>query len=200
MEEGAAGMTHYYKPGQPGERKLFSFTIHGYTFEFISYTSLFSGSSLDDGTRLLLENIMVPRSGVVLDIGCGYGVIGIVVAKLNPLLEVYMTDVNPLAVKVARLNASRNNVEDRVVVLQGDRYKPVEGMKFNAIYSNPPLSAGMRIVEDIVLGARRYLTEDGFAQFVLARGGEYLAEKARESYSIVDAKSKKGYILLYLKP
>jgi len=193
-------MTHYYKPGQPSGRKLIPFMIHGYSFEFISYTSLFSGSTVDEGTRLLLENIVLPREGLVLDIGCGYGVIGIVIAKLNPALRVYMTDVNPLAVKTARINARRNGVEDRVVVLQGDRYKPVEGLRFNAIYSNPPLAAGMNIVEEIVLGAREYLAENGFAQFVLARGGHYLAEKAREKYSVVEAVSKKGYILLYLKP
>ncbi|MCY0868828.1 MAG: methyltransferase [Desulfurococcus sp.] len=193
-------MTHYFKPGEPGERRLIPLAIHGYSFEFLSYTSLFSGSTIDEGTRLLLENIEVPESGVVLDIGCGYGVIGIVIATLNPSLKVYMTDINPLAVKVARLNARRNRVEDRVVVLEGDRYKPVEGLKFNAIYSNPPISAGMNIVEEIVLGAREHLTEDGFAQFVLARGGHSLANKARRVYSDVRVKSKKGYILLYLKP
>ncbi|ADV65448.1 class I SAM-dependent methyltransferase [Desulfurococcus mucosus] len=193
-------MTHYYKPGPPGEKRLIPLTIHGQSFEFLSYTSLFSGSSIDEGTRLLLENIVIPEEGVVLDIGCGYGVIGIVVARLNPRLKVYMTDVNPLAVKTARFNARRNGVGDRVVVVEGDGYRPVEGLVFNAIYSNPPLAAGMRVVEEIVLGAKEHLAEEGFAQFVLARGGSHLAEKAKGKYRVVEAKSKKGYILLYLKP
>jgi 16S rRNA G1207 methylase RsmC len=111
-----------------------------------------------------------------------------------------MTDINPLAVKTARQNARLNRVEDRVVVLEGDRYEPVKGLLFNAIYSNPPLSAGMKIVEDIVLGARDHLSSSGFAQFVLAKGGEYLEREARKTYSIVEAASRKGYILLYLKP
>jgi len=138
---------------------------------------------VDEGTLLLLENIKIPSEGVVLDIGCGYGVIGIVVAKLNPKLKVYMTDINPLAVKTTKQNAKINNVEERIVVLEGDRYEPVKNILFNAIYSNPPLSAGMRVVEDIVLGAREHLVKEGFAQFVLAKGGEYLAREAMKIYS-----------------
>lgn len=190
---------HYFKK-TPGKRVLIPLVVHGVSLQFVSYTSLFSGSSVDEGTMLLLENIKIPEEGVVLDIGCGYGVIGITIAKLNPKLKVYMTDINPLAVKVSKLNAKINKVEERVVVLEGDRYDPVKGVLFNAIYSNPPLSAGMEIVEDIVLGAKEHLVEEGFAQFVIAKGGKHLAKKAREAYSHVEATSKKGYILLYLKP
>ncbi|MET1159426.1 MAG: methyltransferase [Thermoprotei archaeon] len=191
---------HYFKKGFRGEKRLVSLTIYGLTLEFVTYSSLFSGSEIDKGTLLLLENIKIPEEGIVLDIGCGYGVIGITIAKLNPRLKVYMTDINPLAVKVAKYNAKLNGVEERVVVLSGDRYEPVKNMKFNAIYSNPPLSAGKKIVEDIILRAREYLVSDGWAQFVLARGGEYFTNKAREVYSIVESVSKKGYILLYVKP
>lgn len=192
---------HYYRPGPSiGRKVLIPLVIHGVSLQFVSYSSLFSGTQIDEGTRLLLEHIKLPDSGVILDVGCGYGVIGITVAKLNPRLRVYMVDINKLAVKVSKLNAKLNNVEDRVVVLEGDRYEPVKNMLFNAIYSNPPLSAGMKVVEDIVLGARDHLTRDGFAQFVLAKGGEYLAREARKTYGYVETVSKKGYILLYLKP
>lgn len=191
---------HYFKAGTPGKRVLIPLVIHGVTLQFVSYTSLFSGTSIDEGTRLLLENIELPERGSVLDVGCGYGAIGITIAKLNPKLKVYMTDVNPLAVKASRLNAKMNEVHDRAVVLEGDRYDPVKEFRFNAIYSNPPLSAGMYIVKDIVLGAKQYLEENGFAQFVLARGGEHLAREAERVYSRVEILSKKGYILLYLKP
>jgi 16S rRNA G1207 methylase RsmC len=192
-------VTHYYKTTSPGKRVLIPLVISGVSLQFISYTSLFSGSSVDEGTRLLLENIVLPESGLVLDVGCGYGVIGITVAKLNPRLRVYMTDINSLSVKVARVNARLNSVEDRVVVLQGDKYEPVKGLKFNAIYSNPPLSAGMSTVEAIVLEAKEHLVNSGFAEFVLAKGGDYLAKKAREVYRNVKTTSKKGYIILYVE-
>ncbi|MEM1642346.1 MAG: methyltransferase [Desulfurococcaceae archaeon] len=192
---------HYYRPGKaPGRKVLIPFVIRGVTLQFVSYSSLFSGTEVDEGTRLLLENIVLPDSGLVLDVGCGYGIIGITIAKLNPSLKVYMVDVNPLAVKVSRINARLNDVENRVVVLEGDRYEPVKNTLFKAIYSNPPLSAGMKIVEDIVLGAREHLEKNGFAQFVLAKGGEYLLREARKLYSHVESTSKKGYILLYLRP
>jgi len=190
---------HYYKK-TPGRKVIIPLYIHGHTFQFLSYSSLFSGSEVDEGTLLLLENIRVPSEGLVLDVGCGYGVIGIVLAKINPSLRVYMVDINPLAVKASKYNAKLNGVEDRVVVLQGDRYEPVKNMKFDAIYSNPPLSAGMKIVEDIVLGAREHLREKGLAQFVLAKGGEYLAREARKVYSRVETMSKKSYILMYVEP
>ncbi len=193
-------MTHYYKPGRPGRKKLISLVIRGQTLEFQTYTSLFSGSEIDEGTRLLLEYAEIPQSGEVLDLGCGYGVIGITIAKLNPKLKVYMTDINPLAVKAAKYNARLNGVEDRVVVLQGNLYEPVKDKLFDAIYSNPPLSAGKKIVEEIIIGAKQHLKPDGHAEFVLARGHEYYTQKARENYSIVKTRRKKGYILLYLKP
>ncbi len=192
-------MTHYYKPGKRGERRLLSLTIRGITLEFITYTSLFSGREIDEGTRLLIENMTIPSHGRILDVGCGYGVIGITAAKLEPKIEVYMVDINPLAVKTAKLNARLNGVEDRVTVLLGDVYEPVKNMVFNAIYSNPPLSAGRKIVEKIILGAYEHLVDGGHAEFVLARGGEYMAEKARSYYSIVRVRRKKGYTLLYLE-
>ncbi len=193
-------MTHYFRKGKIGTKKLLSLTIKGLTLEFITYSSLFSGSEIDLGTRLLLEYMDIPSEGIILDIGCGYGVIGITIAKLNPKLIVYMTDINPLAVKVAKYNAKLNDVSNRVIVLRGDRYEPVKNMVFDAIYSNPPLSAGMNIVEDIVLNAIKYLKKNGHAEFVLAKGGKYLARKAREIYSEVIILRKKGYILLKLKP
>lgn len=131
-------MTHYYKPGPPGEKRLIPLTIHGQSFEFLSYTSLFSGSSIDEGTRLLLENIVIPEEGVVLDIGCGYGVIGIVVARLNPRLKVYMFsetlgDGSPYGVSIRYVTQERrlgiahaiyraveNGVDNPFVVHLGD--------------------------------------------------------------------------------
>jgi len=192
-------LTHYYKVRHPGKRVLIPLVIRGVSLQFISYTSLFSGSEIDEGTRLLLEHIVLPDNGVVLDVGCGYGVIGITIAKLNPKLRVYMTDIDPLSVRAAKINARLNSVEERVLVFEGDRYDPVKDLKFNAIYSNPPLSAGMSIVEDIVLGAREHLVENGFAQFVLAKGGDYLAKRAKEIYRSVKITSKKGYIILYVE-
>ncbi|NAZ27025.1 MAG: methyltransferase [Thermogladius sp.] len=193
-------MTHYFRKGSLGEKVLIPFVYRGVTLQFISYTSLFSGSKVDEGTSLLLEYLKIPPRGSVLDVGCGYGVIGISVAKVSPNIRVFMVDINPLAVKVAKMNARLNRVDERVTVVEGDSYNPFKGLKFNAIYSNPPLSAGMSVVEKIVLNAANYLEPGGWAQFVLARGGESILEKAGKVYGRVEKISKKGYTVIYLEP
>lgn len=193
-------MNHYFKPGSPGKKQLVSTCIRSVPLEFVTYSSLFSSSEIDLGTRLLIEYITIPDTGVALDVGCGYGAIGIFLAKANPSLKVYMIDINPTAVKIAKYNAKLNGVDDRVVVLRGDTYEPVGDMVFNAIYSNPPLSAGRDVVEKIVIGAKNHLKSNGFAQFVIAKGDEYIISRARESYSYVEHISKKGYTLITVKP
>ncbi len=159
---------------------------------------VFSAEEVDEGTRLLLEYARVPEEGVVLDMGCGYGVIGITLAKLNPRLRVYMVDVNPRAVELARYNARLNGVEDRVVVLEGSLYEPVKGLRFNAIFSNPPLAAGMRVVEGIVLGAPEHLVEGGSLQMVLRKGAERIARLMERVFGGDEVVArKKGYTILY---
>lgn len=193
-------MNHYFKPGSYGRKRLVSLYIRGVSLDLLTYSSLFSGGEVDLGTKLLIEYASIPSDGVVLDVGCGYGVIGIAIAKLNPKLIVYMVDVNPLAVRIAKYNAKLNGVWERVTVLKGDSYEPVGNVFFDAIYSNPPLSAGKNIVEKIVVEARNHLKPNGFAQFVLARGGEYIIERAEKTYSYVEYVSKKGYTLITVKP
>lgn len=194
--------SHYFaKKKYFSKKHLIPLYIHGMTFEFISYSSLFSGKEVDKGTRLLLENLVVPKQGNVLDLGCGYGVIGIVVAKLNPLLKVYMVDVNPLAIKAAKYNAKINSVQERTVILQGDLYEPVKGMKFSAIYSNPPLSAGKTVVEKIIMDAPAHLEDNGVFQVVLAKGAEYYTRLINNLFSNVKTLKKQGYVVVtaYMK-
>lgn len=190
-------MKHYYS-SRPvyGKKQYISLYIRGVTLEFITYTSLFSGREVDEGTRLIIEYMEIPSEGNVLDVGCGYGVIGIFLAKYNPRLRVYMVDVNPLAVKVSKYNARLNSVEDRVYIVQGNLYEPFEKAFFNAIYSNPPLATGKNVVEKLLLDAKEYLVENGFLQVVLAKGGEYYTSLLEKEYSRVEKIKKKGYTIV----
>ena len=132
-----------------------------------------------------------------MDLGCGYGVIGIVFAKLYPRLRVYMVDVNPRAVELTKLNAKHNNVANRVVVLQGNLYEPVTGLRFNAILSNPPLAAGMETVEAIVRQAPEHLVEGGSLQLVLRKGVERVRRAMEEVFGNCEVVvKKKGYTVL----
>lgn len=188
-------MGHYYSSAK---RKslyiLISDYIRGVTVEFETAAGLFSYEMVDKGTKLLLEVAEIPESGTVLDLGCGYGVIGIVLAKLNPRLRVYMVDINREAVKLAKRNIKRNGVEDRTTVLLGDLYEPVKGMKFVAIYSNPPLAAGMDVVKRIIIEAPNYLEPGGTLQIVVRKGAEAVKKCMERTFgNVKQLVSKEGY-------
>ncbi len=187
-------MKHYYSGRRKGLYQLISDFIRGVTVEFEVAPGLFSYEEVDKGTKLLIEYAEIPEQGVVLDVGCGYGAIGITIAKLNPRLRVYMVDVNKEAVKLAKRNAKRNKVEDRVVVLHGDLYEPVKNMKFDAIYSNPPLAAGMDVVLRIIEEAPSHLNKGGTLQVVVRKGAETVRKAMERAFgNVKKLVAKSGY-------
>lgn len=191
-------MSHYYiSRKKRGGRKLISDFIRGVTVEFETAPGLFSESEIDKGTKLLIEVAEVPEEGLILDIGCGYGAIGITLAKAYPKLRVYMVDINKVAIELAKLNAKRNGVLDRVIVLHGDLYEPVKNMRFNVILSNPPLAAGMKVIETIVVEAPKHLYEEGSLQLVLKKGHQAIANLMKKTFGNVRILvSKWGYKVL----
>jgi 16S rRNA G1207 methylase RsmC len=110
--------------------------------------------------------MILPKTGCVLDIGCGYGAVGIVAAKLYPDLQVLMTDVNIRAVRLARKNVPLNKVFN-AEVRYGHFYEPVEDLVFDCILSNPPVSAGMETVKTIVTQAPRVMADKASFQMVI---------------------------------
>jgi len=146
---------HYFipKPGSRLEYGLIDTVLRGRRYRFLTASGVFSARKVDNGTRVLVETMTVPREGRLLDVGCGIGVIGLVAATESPSLEVTLTDVNPRATMVAARNVDRMRLGN-VRVLTGSLYEPVTGEEFNVIVSNPPISAGMRkVVEPLVRGA-----------------------------------------------
>jgi len=193
--------SHYYRPrSRRGPRRLISDHLRGVTVEFYVSSDVFSPNEVDTGTRLLIEHARVPEQGTVLDLGCGYGAIGITLAKAYPKLRVVMVDVNPRAVELAKINVRHNQVEDRVTVLRGNLYEPVEGRVFDAILSNPPLAAGMATVEEIIRRAPQYLALGGTLQLVMRKGANRALDLMKKIFG--DARvalRKKGYTILYAK-
>ncbi|MEM1515242.1 MAG: methyltransferase [Candidatus Bathyarchaeia archaeon] len=161
-------MEHYFtpRPTSKMEFKLISAYLRGRHFRFWASSGVFSKEHIDPGTKLLIESMILPNEGYVLDIGCGYGVVGIVVAALNPNLHVIMVDVNERAVKLAKRNIRLNGVMN-AEVRRGSLYEPVRGMLFDCILSNPPISAGMDIVEAIITGAPKYMRNRATIQIVI---------------------------------
>ena len=141
----------------------------------------------------------VPREGRLLDLGCGYGAIGIVAALISPGLEVVMTDVNPRAVSLAAENAARNGAKNARAT-KGSLYEPVAGETFDAIVTNPPISAGMaRVVEPIIMGAPAHLRAGGSLQLVVQsnKGGKTVASMMEETFGEANVLAKgSGYRVL----
>ena len=151
--------------------------------EFVTDSGVFSHTKIDNGTRLLIESMEIPDLGSFLDLGCGYGPIGISAAKIKPSLGVIMTDINSRAVALAIENVKRNHV-GAVEVIQTALYELVKGRFFDTVVCNPPISAGMKeVVEPIVAGAADHLKPGGLVQLVVQsnKGGKTL-ESYLESY------------------
>jgi len=145
----------------------------------------------------------LPEKGLVLDLGCGYGPVGIVAAALNPSLRVVMTDLNERAVWLARKNAKLNKV-DNTEVRRGLLYDPVENMKFDAILVNPPVSAGKQAILSIINGAGEHLREGRLLQLVVSSriAGSYVLKELEKTFSNVAVSARKGgyKVLLSKKP
>jgi len=159
---------HYFtpKPSSKIQFNLISAYLRGRHFRFWASSGVFSKEHIDPGTKLLIENMVLPERGYVLDMGCGYGAIGVVAAALNPNLHVVMVDINERAVRIAKRNIKLNGVMN-IEVRLGNLYEPVKGMLFNCILSNPPISAGMAIVEAIITDAPKYMCEGATIQMVV---------------------------------
>lgn len=166
-------------------------------------SGVFSKKRVDLGTHLLIDHMVLPENGSLLDLGCGYGAVGVVAAALNPHLRVFMVDINKRAIRLARVNAQRNgttNVEFR----SGFLYEPVNEMQFDVILSNPPMSAGMRIVLRIIDQAPLHLVGNGIFEIVVRSkiGGKRFANVMEKTFGNVETLARRsGYrILMSKKP
>jgi 16S rRNA G1207 methylase RsmC len=176
---------------------IISEVIDGIPLNLRSSRGLFSKYRIDLGTRLFLENIILPEEGNVVDVGCGYGPIGIFIAKKNPKLKVYMVDIDPLAIKYAKINSEINKVSDRVIVVKSDVLRNVPKIGFNAIYSNPPLLKGKKFLYDLIQQSFEYLNKNGFLQIVLYKGEENALKIMKEIFGNSKIlKRSKGYAII----
>lgn len=186
---------HYFSenPSSPEERGLIRTRLHGIDFEFETSSGVFSHKRIDNGTRLLVESMVLPAKGRFLDLGCGIGVIGIVAARLNPALDVCMTDVNSRAVLLAEANTRRCGV--KATVKQGSLYEPVGEAQFELIVTNPPMSAGIdAVVRPMILGGPEHLVPGGTLQLVVqsTKGGRTLSGIIEQAFGETHILAKGG--------
>ncbi|WP_243679150.1 methyltransferase [Vulcanisaeta distributa] len=159
---------------------------------------VFSSEDVDAGTRLLAENMVIMNDWDILDMGCGYGVLGIVAAKLAPRGRVVMVDINKLAVKLAAINIKINRVDNAEVRLS-DLYSAVQGERFNTIISNPPITAGLDLNRRLIIEAKDHLKPGGLLQIVVPKKlRSRFEEILYGNYDIVERLAKSGNYIAYV--
>ncbi len=191
---------HYFSAAPKSETRqgIIHTNLCGRKFEFLTASSVFSIKKVDLGTRLLIESMILPQKGCILDVGCGYGPVGIVAAKLNPNLHVILTDINLRAVRLAQENLERNRILN-AEVRRGHLYEPVKNELFNCILSNPPVSAGMETVKAIITQAPAVMTEKANLQMVIRSkiGAKTLPDTFEKTFgNVTILERKSGYRVL----
>lgn len=142
---------HYYsnQPGAAHDRRVLEATLRGKVFRFTSDAGVFSKTGIDYGSRVLIEAIDIAENAHVLDVGCGYGPMGLSAAYLATKGHVTMVDVNERAVQLAKENAKLNGISN-VTILESDLFSAVKGKMFDVILTNPPIRAGKSTVHTIL--------------------------------------------------
>ena len=170
--------------------------VLGSKFIFYTDNGVFSKDGLDFGSRLLLESIPLDEvGGKVLDMGCGYGVFGIIINKLTSC-HVDMVDVNLRAIHLSQINIKENHCID-INVFESNTYQNIDS-KYSCIITNPPIRAGKKIVYDIVMNAKNYLEKDGCLFLVVRKeqGAKSLISDLEKEYSVTILNRKKGFFIL----
>lgn len=190
--------SHYFadRPSAPSEQRPVRIALDDVELELTSDTGVFSAGRLDPGTRVLLERAPAPPAGEVLDLGCGYGPIACTLALREPAARVWAVDVNERALSLVEGNAQRLGAAG---VLARRPEDVPEDLRFDAIYSNPPIRSGKAELHAMLQQWLPRLTGSGAAYLVVARhlGADSLAKWLTESgFPSEKLRSNRGYRLL----
>lgn len=195
---------HYYSANPTSERnpQTWTFTLRGHEFRFTTDSGVFSKREVDFGTRLLIETFQEPDvAGDVLDVGCGYGPIGLALAQSFPNRRVHMIDVNERALELAEANKRANGIRN-VNIYKSDLFSEVGEQQFAAVVTNPPIRAGKRVVHAIFEQSRDHLVDNGELWVVIQKkqGAPSALQKLHEWFAAVEVVvKKKGYYIIKAK-
>lgn len=193
---------HYYseRPDTAHDFEQWAFELKGRTFQFVTDSGVFSRETVDYGSRVLIDAFdweELPDEGKILDVGCGYGPIGLAMAFATQRF-VEMVDINERAVSLAQGNAKRNQIE-HVDIHQSNIYEAVHEETYAAIVSNPPIRAGKKVVHEILTGAYHRLKKGGTLTIVIQKkqGAPSAQKKMEETFGNAEIVTKdKGYYII----
>ncbi len=168
--------------------------ISNINLKLITDAGIFSKNRLDPGTKLLIESLPLnPDLKKVFDLGCGYGPIGLTIAKLLPESTIYMSDINERAVELGIKNAQLNGITN-VVIKPGSGFEAFAGQKFDLIVTNPPIRAGKQVVHVLVDQAFEALNPGGWFTLVIKtkHGAKSMEAKLNSVFNNVSELEKGG--------
>ena len=195
-------MVHYFSEDNDNLKsnpKVIAFSVNNIPFKFNTDNGVFSKYNLDRGTKILLEYLIVNESfKTSLDLGCGYGVIGIYLNKAHNLM-VDMVDINKRAIKLSKANVDLNSVEANV--FRSDGFDNITG-KYDLIITNPPIRAGKEVIYRFFEDAAQHLNIDGEFYLVINKkhGADSTLNKLEKIYKSVEIiNKKKGFYVIKCK-
>ena len=179
-------------------KKIIEFYFNDKKYSVYSDNGVFSKDKFDYGTRLLLDSIDISKlSGNVLDLGCGIGVVGIILGTINKNINIDMIDINDRALSLVRDNLTLNKVKANV--FSSDVYSNVN-KKYDYIITNPPIRAGKEVVRKFLLGGYDYLNDNGILYFVMRKdhGVKSMIKELENKYNVTIINKDKGFYILSL--
>ncbi|HJV47594.1 MAG TPA: class I SAM-dependent methyltransferase [Bacillota bacterium] len=192
---------HYYtnRPTTDHDRKEFVFDLRGRAFKFKTDSGVFSRERIDYGSVILIEEMEIHVGDDVLDIGCGYGPVGITAASLSQSGQVLMIDINERAVELAQQNIRINQIHNARAVVSDQFQNVSKDRLFDVILTNPPIRAGKQVVHQILEDSWHYLKDGGSLWVVIQKkqGAPSAVKKLEEVYQKVERVTQdKGYWIL----
>lgn len=194
-------MEHYFTNDENlrSEFRNIKYKIASEELDFTSDLGVFSKDKVDYGTNLLITNYLnLGRKNIkLLDLGCGYGIIGITLSKLMNI-DATLVDVNKRAVHLANINIKKNKVNARAY--ESNIYSEVNDI-YDVIITNPPIRTGKNIVTEFLVGAQNFLKKDGELWIVMRKeqGAKSMIEKLKEIYSVNLVDKSKGFYIIVCK-
>jgi 16S rRNA G1207 methylase RsmC len=192
---------HYYskKPSSPFKKKTVEINLsNGIKLFFVTAAGVFSISRVDRASQLLIEHCEINTRGSLLDLGCGYGLVGISLKKKHPDIDLYMSDINERAFTLSKINARDNNIE--AVIREGNIYEPWNENKFDSIVLNPPFAAGKNVWKKMITEAPSHLKKEGRLNVVAYhnKGGSRIEKIMETVFTNVRTLVRSGGIRVYV--
>ena len=194
-------MEHYFTNNSKLKSEFRNVYLHIFEdeIEFISDLGVFSKDKVDYGSKLLIETFLKDNENYesVLDLGCGYGVIGLTVAKYKSV-SVTLADVNKRALHLTEMNAKRLKLD--VNILESNIYENINDT-FDVIITNPPIRAGKSVITEFIMGASKHLNEDGSLYIVMRKdqGAKSMMETMKSIYNVNILEKSKGFYIIKAK-